>query len=177
LSSTFFHFTFSCCSLPSLLLFPSFLPSSLSFLLHLIIFLDRVYSAASLAIYQYCVSYRYLGSMITVHGCDVLQDTWCSLRVTDNNHDKLPPGHPASWPWIEIHILTKQVRHSILELHFCRYSSYLPSEVHPVSYQMGTGGSFPGVKQLRCEADHPPPSSAETKNGAPYLFMSWCLIN
>jgi hypothetical protein len=28
------------------------------------------------------------------------------------------------------------------------------SEVHPTSYPMGTGGSFPKVKRPRCEADH-----------------------
>jgi hypothetical protein len=31
----------------------------------------------------------------------------------------------------------------------------------PASYAMGTGGSFLGIKQQRCEADHSPPSSAE----------------
>jgi hypothetical protein len=36
---------------------------------------------------------------------------------------------------------------------------------HPASCRMGTGGSFPGVKRPRREADHSPPSSAEVKNG------------
>jgi hypothetical protein len=31
------------------------------------------------------------------------------------------------------------------------------SEVHPTSYPMGTGGSFPGVKWLGREVDHSPP--------------------
>jgi hypothetical protein len=30
---------------------------------------------------------------------------------------------------------------------------------------MGTGGSFPGVKRQRCEADHSPSPSAEVKEG------------
>jgi hypothetical protein len=34
---------------------------------------------------------------------------------------------------------------------------------HPVSYQMGTRGSFPGGKAEGREADHSPPSSAEVK--------------
>jgi hypothetical protein len=39
-----------------------------------------------------------------------------------------------------------------------------------------------GVKQLRCEADHSPPSSTEDKNiwsytsTPPYAFMAWCLL-
>jgi hypothetical protein len=37
---------------------------------------------------------------------------------------------------------------------------------HPASHTMGTGGSFPRVKQLGHEADHAPESSAEIKNGA-----------
>jgi hypothetical protein len=32
-----------------------------------------------------------------------------------------------------------------------------------LSYSVGMGGSFPGVKQLGREADHSPPSSAEVK--------------
>jgi hypothetical protein len=39
------------------------------------------------------------------------------------------------------------------------------SGAHPVSYPMGTGGSFPGGKaQLGRDADHSPLSSAEVKN-------------
>jgi hypothetical protein len=37
------------------------------------------------------------------------------------------------------------------------------SGVHPTSYKMGTGGSFPEVKRQRREADHSPPTSAEVK--------------
>jgi hypothetical protein len=37
------------------------------------------------------------------------------------------------------------------------------SEVHPTSYPMGTGGSFPGVKRRGREADHSPPTNAEVK--------------
>jgi hypothetical protein len=37
------------------------------------------------------------------------------------------------------------------------------SGVHPTSYPMGTGGSFPGVKRHGREADHSPPASAEVK--------------
>jgi hypothetical protein len=39
------------------------------------------------------------------------------------------------------------------------------SGVHPASYPMGTGGSFPGGKaRPGRDADHSPPSSAEVKN-------------
>jgi hypothetical protein len=37
------------------------------------------------------------------------------------------------------------------------------SGVHPTSYPMGTGGSFPGVKRPGREADHSPPASTEAK--------------
>jgi hypothetical protein len=37
------------------------------------------------------------------------------------------------------------------------------SGVHPTSYPMGTGGSFPEVKRPAREADHSPPTSAEVK--------------
>jgi hypothetical protein len=41
---------------------------------------------------------------------------------------------------------------------------------HPASYTMGTG-SFPGVKRPRLGVDHPPPSSAEVKQGIElYLY-------
>jgi hypothetical protein len=36
-------------------------------------------------------------------------------------------------------------------------------EVHPTSYPMGTGGSFPGGKRPGREVDHSPPTSAEVK--------------
>jgi hypothetical protein len=36
-------------------------------------------------------------------------------------------------------------------------------EVHPASYPMGTGGTFPGIKRPGREADHSPPASAEVK--------------
>jgi hypothetical protein len=51
------------------------------------------------------------------------------------------------------------------------------------SYSMGTGDLPPGVKRLRREADHLPPTSAEIKNtwiyasNPPYSFMAWCLIS
>jgi hypothetical protein len=57
------------------------------------------------------------------------------------------------------------------------------SGVHLTSYSMGTGGSFPGVKRPRCEADHSPPTNAEVKkiwpytSTAPYVFMAECLVN
>jgi hypothetical protein len=50
--------------------------------------------------------------------------------------------------------------------------------VHPTSYTMGTGSSFPGVKQPGREADHSPPASAEVKkiwiytSTPPYAFMA-----
>jgi hypothetical protein len=37
------------------------------------------------------------------------------------------------------------------------------SGAHPVSYPMGTRGSFPGVKRLVPEAEHSRPSGAEVK--------------
>jgi hypothetical protein len=37
------------------------------------------------------------------------------------------------------------------------------SGVHPTSYTMGTGGSFPEVKGPGRVADHSPPTSAEVK--------------
>jgi hypothetical protein len=37
------------------------------------------------------------------------------------------------------------------------------SGVHPTSYKMVTGVSFPGVKRQGREADHSPPTSAEVK--------------
>jgi hypothetical protein len=38
------------------------------------------------------------------------------------------------------------------------------SGIHPASYPMGTGDSFPGGKAAGCEADHSLPSSVEVKN-------------
>jgi hypothetical protein len=52
------------------------------------------------------------------------------------------------------------------------------SVVHPTSYKMGTGGSFPGVKRQGREVDHSPPTSAEVKKmwiytSTPlYVFMA-----
>jgi hypothetical protein len=51
------------------------------------------------------------------------------------------------------------------------------SVVHPTSYPMGTGGSFPGVKRQGRETDHSPPVTAEVKkiwiytSTLPYAFM------
>ena len=42
----------------------------------------------------------------------------------------------------------------------------MPEYAHPVSYSMGTEGSFSGVKRPGCETDCSPPSSAEVKNDA-----------
>jgi hypothetical protein len=50
--------------------------------------------------------------------------------------------------------------------------------VHPISYPMGTAGSFPGVKRPGREADHLPPTSAEVKKtwiytcAPPYAFKA-----
>jgi hypothetical protein len=45
------------------------------------------------------------------------------------------------------------------------------SGAHPASYQMGTGGPFPGGKvRPGRDADHSPPSSAEVKNEKELLF-------
>jgi hypothetical protein len=43
------------------------------------------------------------------------------------------------------------------------------SEVHPTSYKMGSGGSFPGVKRQGREADHSPSTSAEVKKMDLYI--------
>jgi hypothetical protein len=45
------------------------------------------------------------------------------------------------------------------------YSVQTGSWTHPASYPMGTGGSLPGVKRPKSEADHSPPSSAEVMSG------------
>jgi hypothetical protein len=52
------------------------------------------------------------------------------------------------------------------------------SGVHPTSYPMDTGGSYPEVKRQGREADHSPPTSAEVKElwiytSTPiYVFMA-----
>jgi hypothetical protein len=46
------------------------------------------------------------------------------------------------------------------------------SGVHPTSYKMGTGGSFPGVKWQGREADHSPPNSAEVKKNVDLYIHS-----
>jgi hypothetical protein len=57
------------------------------------------------------------------------------------------------------------------------------SGAHPVSYSMGTRGSFPGVKRPGREADHSPPFSAEEQrmSGAihplpQYALMTLCSV-
>jgi hypothetical protein len=42
---------------------------------------------------------------------------------------------------------------------------------HPVSYPVGTRGSFPEDKAARRKADHPPPSSAEVQNAWSYTSI------
>jgi hypothetical protein len=55
------------------------------------------------------------------------------------------------------------------------------SEIHPASYPMVIGGSFPGVKRPGRAADNSPSSSAVFKNAwsytstLPYVFMAQCL--
>jgi hypothetical protein len=46
------------------------------------------------------------------------------------------------------------------------------SGVHPTSYKMGTGGSFPGVKRQGRKAAHSPPTSAEVKKMRIYTSTS-----
>jgi hypothetical protein len=52
------------------------------------------------------------------------------------------------------------------------------SGVHPTSYPMGTGSSFPRDKVAGGEADHSPPASAEVKkmwiytSTPPYAFVA-----
>jgi hypothetical protein len=52
-----------------------------------------------------------------------------------------------------------EVAHSLSILHIVQYGS----RAYP-AYLMGSGSSFPGVKQLGCEVDHSPPSGGEVKN-------------
>jgi hypothetical protein len=57
------------------------------------------------------------------------------------------------------------------------YMIQTSSGAHPASCPMGTGGSFPGGKAARREAEHSPPASAEVKkvwiytSAPPYTFM------
>jgi hypothetical protein len=57
------------------------------------------------------------------------------------------------------------------------------SRTHPASYPMGTGDSFPEVKQPGREADHSPPTNADVKrmwvytSTPPQVFMAYCLIS
>jgi hypothetical protein len=46
------------------------------------------------------------------------------------------------------------------------------SEVHPTSYPMGTGDSFPGLKPQGREADHSPPTNAEVKKNVDLYIHS-----
>jgi hypothetical protein len=57
------------------------------------------------------------------------------------------------------------------------HSVQTSSGAHPTSYLIGTGTVSPGVKRLRREANQPPPTGAEVKNGGaipplPHTF-SW----
>jgi hypothetical protein len=45
------------------------------------------------------------------------------------------------------------------------------SGVHPTSYIMGTGGSFPGIKRQGHEADHSTPTGAEVKKKNVDLYI------
>jgi len=55
------------------------------------------------------------------------------------------------------------------------------SGAHAVSYPKLIGGSYLGVKRPGREAEHSPPSSAETKKAwsytstSSYVFVVWCL--
>jgi hypothetical protein len=48
--------------------------------------------------------------------------------------------------------------------------------VHPASYPMGNGGSFPGIKRPGREADHSPTTSTEVKNTLIYTFTPPCVF-
>jgi hypothetical protein len=67
--------------------------------------------------------------------------------------DKQRAGRPGIDSW--------QGQESLPILH----SVQTGSGAHPGSYPMGTGSLFPGVKRLKRETHHLPPSSAEVKNG------------
>jgi hypothetical protein len=53
------------------------------------------------------------------------------------------------------------------------YQNQTGSVVHPASYAIGTGGSFPELKRPGSEADHSPSSSAEVKNVWRYTSTPW----
>jgi hypothetical protein len=63
-----------------------------------------------------------------------------------------------------------------------RHHTQTGSGAHPVSYLMGTGGSYPRVKQPEGEGDHSPHFGAEVKKlwsctyPSSYVFMAWCLV-
>jgi hypothetical protein len=65
-----------------------------------------------------------------------------------------------------IHVRFGKLIGSVAHLYFyCSLCVQTCSEVHPASYPMGTGSSFPGAKvQPGRDADHSPPSSAKANN-------------
>ena len=56
------------------------------------------------------------------------------------------------------------------EIFFFLQNIQTGSDAHPVSYSMGTGGSYPESKEPGCEVDHSPLFSAAVKNE--WLSMS-----
>jgi hypothetical protein len=83
------------------------------------------------------------------------------------------------WKFVLLSVKTSNIITHIvtLRLNYVLIYPYIAG-VHPTSYEMGTGGSFPGVKRQRREADHSPPSSAEVKkmwiytSTPPYVFTT-----
>jgi hypothetical protein len=61
----------------------------------------------------------------------------------------------------------------------CHHVVQTGSGVHPTSYLMVTGGSFPGMQWPGHEADHSPPVSEEVKKCRPTLplphISSWLI--
>jgi hypothetical protein len=94
---------------------------------------------------------------------------WCCVSTTCFGH------HATIIRYVHAIILTGPQTKQDASIHYGK-------GVHPTTYPMGTGGSFPGVKRPGREADHSPPASAEVKKmwiytpTPPHAFMAWCLI-
>jgi hypothetical protein len=58
-----------------------------------------------------------------------------------------------------------QGRKEIFSLHYCFQND---AGVHPASYTMGTGVSYPGVRRPERETDKSSPSGPEVKNARGY---------
>jgi hypothetical protein len=70
----------------------------------------------------------------------------------------------------------------VIYLVFTRILLQTDSGTHSASYEIGTGGSFPGLKRPVRKSDNSLQSSAKVKNAwsyiaaPPYIFMTWCSV-